>query len=256
MVPIPKSPSVLGSSPAISTYQNERKLSSSSPSSTPSAHQGKSTGPENPGTVPTDLYWKYPWLKHLKFTATKNHTPRARFTIPEPLFLEDGGKFKHEIPTNLLVAFPELAPVTSNLADAVCSTQFSGQPRFHALPPQSRSRRNGTLGITNQDSRDTWPAKSLCLISRPRQNLLDQPELPLCCYCQARHPVDQRGCRVQCRHTKERYPAKEPYPIRQSKPFKQPTITETVKGGLPDSRIQSSFGVRCERWWMLVGKEP
>lgn len=253
MLPTRKSPLVLGSSPAISTYQNERELSSKLPSPTPSAHQDKPTGPETPGTVPTDLYWKYPWLKHLKFTATKNHTPRARFTIPEPL-LEDGGNCKHEIPTNLFVAFPELAPVTNNPADAVCGTQFSRQPRFHTLPPQPRS--NGTPGITNQGSRDTWPAKSLCLILRPRRSLLDQPEPPLCCYCQARHTGGQRGCQVQFRRTKERYPAKEPYPVRQSKPFKQPTITETMKGGLRDSRIQSSFGVRCERWWVLVSKAP
>lgn len=256
MLPTPKSLSVLGSSPAISTYQNERELSSNPPFHTPPTHQGKPTGPENPGTVPTDLFWKYPWLEHLKFTTTRGHNPRARFTIPEPFLSENGENSKHEILTNLLVAFPELAPAANNLADAVCGTQFSGQPRFHTLLPQPQSRRNGTPVITNQYTRDTWPAKSLRLISRPRRSLLDQPEPPLCCHCQAQHTVEQSGCWVQCGRTKERYPTKEPYPVRQSKPFKQPTIAETVKAGLPASRIQSSFEGRCERWWMLVDKEP
>lgn len=258
MLSTPRSTSVFGSSPAISTYQNEREASPKPPSRTPRTHQVKFAGPRNPGAVPTDLCWKYPWLKHLKLTATTNHTPRAQFTISRLSLSLCGENIKHGISTNLLVAFPELVPTAGGVT---CGTQFSRQPRFHPLPPQPQSWKNAMPVITNRGSQVAGPAKSLCLISRPRRSILNQSEPLLCCRCQARSladgelrdpalgPSEYGRCRVQCGRTKESYP------VRQFKPFKQPTVAEAAEARIPTSRVQSSFENRCERWWTLVDRE-
>lgn len=261
MFPTPKTPLVFRSSPVISTYQKERGASLNPPSSTPRIHQVKPAGSGTPEAAPTDLCWKYPWLKHLKLTATTNHTPRAQFTIIKPSLSLCGGNIKHGISTNLLVAFPELVPAAGGVT---CGTQFSGQPRFYPLPPQPQSWGNATPVIMNRGRPVAGPAKSLCLISRPRRSILNQSEPLLCCRCRCRarslvdgelrdpalEPSEYGGCRVQCGRTKE------PYPIRQFKPFKQPTVAEVAKARLPTSKIQSSFENRCEKWWMLVDREP
>lgn len=262
MLPTPTNPSIFGSSPAIFTYQSKREASPNQPSPTHPTHrihQVKPAGSGTPGAAPTDLSWKYPWLKNLKLTATINHTPRAQFTIPKPSLSLCGGNFKHGISTNLLVAFPELVPAAGGVT---CGTQFSGHSRFHPLLSRPQNRGNAAPVVTNRSSPVAGSAKSLCLISRPRRSILNQSESLLCCRCRARSladgelrdpalgPLEYGGCRVQCGHTKE------PYPIHQFKPFKQPTVAEVSKARLPTSRIQSSFENHCEWWWILVDREP
>lgn len=229
---------------------------------------------ETPEARPTDLHWKYPSLKYLKFIQSKQvgsniATGRTRFTAPDPFLLE-GGSAGHGVSTNLHVAFPELAPTANHLAGAIRGAQFCGQ--LHLPLPQSRgSEINGnfTPVIVGRGSPATCaasgvleekPAKSLCLIIKPRRRPLDQLEepQPRCQPCLGRYITGQENWGrekegrseygMQCGHVKE------PYPIHQFKPFKQPTLAEFSKSRVAALRIESSFQNRCEVWRVLVDK--
>lgn len=220
--------------------------------------------------MPTDLYWKYPSLKYLKFIQSKQvgsniATGRTRFTAPDPFLL--GGSAGHGISTDLHAAFPELALVTNHLAGATRGAQFCGQ--LHLPLPQSQGsgiNGNFTPAIVGRGSPTTCAtsrileeksAKSLCLIIRPRRGPLGQLEepQPRCQPCLGRYITNwgrekegRSECGMQCGHVKE------PYPIHQFKPFKQPTLAEFSKSRVAALRIESSFQNRCEVWRVLVDK--
>lgn len=278
-MPPPNSPSLPRQSPAIciSTYQGDEKTPPNPPSFT---HQAKPTGTDTPWIGPTDLFWKYPGLRYLKFTYSKQvgstvyHNPKTRFATPHPFLPGDDESSEHEISTDRRVAFPESTQVANPLASAVHGAQFSGKlhlPLPHTQCPGTNG--NSTPMIASRGSSATWSvnrvfgeesAKSLRLVLRPRQRPLDQSEEPQCS-CQPGADRDITGqenwgqdrelgaglsqYEVQCER------AKGSYPIHQFRPFKQPTLAEFSKSRVAALRVQSSFQNRCELWRVLVDKE-